>query len=137
MSVGYEIFKRKIVTNSTSEEKYVARLKKGTEIKIDEVARLISYRSTMSIGDITGVVAELEEVVALLLTTGHAVSLGRLGKFVPTINAESQDSPDKVRADTIRRFKCYFRPSKYLREKFKEVKYRLVSKEIREPKWNR
>ncbi len=134
MSVGYEIYKQKIVINSVATERYVARLKKGNEIDIDQVARLIGQRSTMSIGDVLGVVAELEEVVVTMVTAGHTVSLGRLGKFVPIINAESQDSPDLVRSDTIRRFKCIFKPSKYLKDKFKEVKYRLVSKEVRKTK---
>ncbi len=135
MAIQYVKFKTKVAINGVSEEKYVARLKQETEIGFDKIADIIEKKSTISKGDILGVLSELETSVLWMLESGHKVTLGILGSFHPTIQAMAVDTPQEVNSDTIRRFRCVFKPSKFLKKKFKNISFILADNIIRVAKY--
>ncbi len=103
-------------------------------VGFEELAEMIEKKSTMSRGDILGVLAELEVTSFFMLEKGHPVKLGILGTFYPSIETKSVDSPEKVTSKLIKRFKVIFKPSKYLKNRFKNVEFVLEDNVAREAK---
>ena len=54
-------------------------------VGFEQIAEMIQQKSTMSRGDIMGVLAELEPSISVMLENGHPVDLGLIGTFIPGI----------------------------------------------------
>ena len=122
--------KREVPINGVPQEKYVARMQVGEKIDFERIAEMIEKRSTVSNSDILAVLSELETVMCWVMEEGHPVTLGLLGTFYPSMTAKACDNPKDVTKDTITKFKCIFKPSKYLKKKFKEVEFVLDDNEV-------
>ena len=132
MAIQYFKFKTKVSVNGVSEDKYVARMRQELNIGLDQMAEMIEKKSTVSRGDIMGVLSELETTACWMLENGHPVTLGLFGTFYPSIEAKAMDTPEEVTASSIKRFKCIFKPSMFFRNRFKEVKFVLGDNKVRE-----
>ena len=117
--------KREVPINGVPQEKYVARMQVGEKIDFERISEMIAEKSTVSKGDILAVLSELETVMCWMMEEGHPVTLGLLGTFYPSMTAKACESPQAVTKDTITKFRCIFKPSKYLKNKFKEVEFVL------------
>lgn len=134
MAVRFFKYKRKITKNSVPEYRYMPKNHLEDTVGFEELAEMIEKKSTMSRGDIMGVLAELEVTSFFMLEKGHPVKLGILGTFYPSIETKSVDSPEKVTSKLIKRFKVIFKPSKYLKNRFKNVEFVLEDNVVREAK---
>ncbi len=137
MAMKYFKFKTKVSVNSVSVDKYVARMQVETKIDLEKIAEIIEKKSTVSKGDIMAVLSELESTAAWLLEEGHPITLGILGTFYPTLEATAMDTPEEVTNDTIKRFSCIFKPSKFLKKRFKEVDFVLGDNKVIEVKYKK
>lgn len=122
--------KREVPINGVPQEKYVARMQVGEKIDFERISEMIAEKSTVSKGDILAVLSELETVMCWVMEEGHPVTLGLLGTFYPSMTAKACDNPKDVTKDTITKFKCIFKPSKYLKKKFKEVEFVLDDNQV-------
>lgn len=111
MPIKYFKLKRKIVVNSVIFEKYIPKIQVESPVGFDQMAEMIEKKSTMSRGDILGVLSELETTACWMLENGNPVTLGIFGTFYPTIEAMSVDSPEKVSSKLIKRFRVLYKPS--------------------------
>ena len=134
MPVKYHKQKRKIVVNSTIEERFVPKMQLEAPVDFEQIAEMIEKKSTMSRGDIMGVLAELEVTTCYMLENGHPVTLGLMGTFYPAIETESTLRAEDVTSKLIKRFKILFKPSTYLKKRFKHVGFVLGDNNIREVK---
>ena len=134
MPVKYHKLKRKIVVNSTIEERFVPKMQLEAPVDFEQIAEMIEKKSTMSRGDIMGVLAELEVTSCYMLENGHPVTLGILGTFYPYIEATTVDDAESVTSKLIKRFKILFKPSAYLKNRFKHVGFVLGDNVVREVK---
>ena len=134
MPVKYHKQKRKIVVNSTIEERFVPKMQLEAPVDFEQIAEMIEKKSTMSRGDIMGVLAELEVTTCYMLENGHPVTLGLMGTFYPAIETESALRAEDVTSKLIKRFKILFKPSTYLKKRFKHVGFVLGDNNIREVK---
>jgi len=132
MAIKYFKFKRKITKNSVSEYKYIPIIHRGPVVGFEDLAEMIEKKSTMSRGDIMGVLAEVETTACNVLEIGHSVQLGILGTFYPGIETSSVDTPEEVNSKLIKRFKIIFKPSKYLKKRLKNVSFELGDNIVRE-----
>lgn len=132
MSIKFFRLKRKIIINSVASERYVPKMQVETIVGFEKIAEMIEKKSTVSRGDVLGVLAELEESSFWLLENGHPVNLGLLGTFYPSITVKSVDAPDKVTSKLITRFRILFKPSKYFKQRLKKVEFELGDSEVRE-----
>lgn len=130
MSIGVFKLKRKITVNGVPQDKYVASMQVGEKIDFERISEMIAEKSTVSKGDILAVLSELETVMCWVMEEGHPVTLGLLGTFYPSMTAKACESPQEVTKDTITKFKCIFKPSKYLKKKFKEVEFVLDDNQV-------
>lgn len=134
MAIKYFKLKRKIVINSTVEERYVPQMQVESPVGFEQIAEMIEKSSTVARGDILGVLAQLETNSFFMLENGHPVNLGLLGTFYPTIETESTDSAEGVTTKLIKRFKILFKPSSYLKNRLKKVSFVLGDNKVREVK---
>lgn len=134
MSVKYHKQKRIIVVNSVNEERYIPKMQLESPVGFEQIAEMIEKKSTMSRGDIMGVLAELEVTTCYMLENGHPVTLGLMGTFYPAIETESALRAEDVTSKLIKRFKILFKPSTYLKKRFKHVGFVLGDNNIREVK---
>ena len=134
MSVKYHKQKRIIVVNSINEERYIPKMQLEAPVGFEQIAEMIEKKSTMSRGDIMGVLAELEVTTCYMLENGHPVTLGLMGTFYPAIETESALKPEDVTSKLIKRFKILFKPSTYLKKRLKHVGFVLGDNNIREVK---
>ena len=134
MSVKYHKQKRIIVVNSINEERFVPKMQLEAPVGFEQIAEMIEKKSTMSRGDIMGVLAELEITTCFMLENGHPVTLGLMGTFYPSIETESALRAEDVTSRLIKRFKILFKPSTYLKKRFKHVGFVLGDNNIREVK---
>lgn len=137
MAIKFFKFKRIVNVNGESKVKYVARIQLQPVVGFDQIAELVERKSTMSRGDILGVLAEIETAVLWMVENGHPVKLNLLGSYFPSIEAEAVDSPEEVSAKTIKRFKCIYKPSIYLKKRFKDVDFSLVDNVVKDVKYKR
>ena len=134
MSVKYHKQKRIIVVNSVNEERYIPKMQLESPVGFEQIAEMIEKKSTMSRGDIMGVLAELEVTTCYMLENGHPVTLGLMGTFYPAIETESALKPEDVTSKLIKRFKILFKPSTYLKRRFTHVSFVLGDNILREVK---
>ena len=134
MSVKYHKQKRIIVVNSVNEERYIPKMQLEAPVGFEQIAEMIEKKSTMSRGDIMGVLAELEVTTCYMLENGHPVTLGLMGTFYPAIETESALKPEDVTSRLIKRFKILFKPSTYLKRRLKHVGFVLGDNTVREVK---
>ena len=134
MSVKYHKQKRIIVVNSINEERFVPKMQLEAPVGFEQIAEMIEKKSTMSRGDIMGVLAELEVTTCYMLENGHPVTLGLMGTFYPAIETESTLRAEDVTSKLIKRFKILFKPSTYLKKRFKHVGFVLGDNTVREVK---
>jgi predicted histone-like DNA-binding protein len=137
MAIKYFKFKTKVSVNNVTMDKYVARMQVETKIDFDKMAEIIEKRSTVSKGDIMAVLSELESSSAWMLEEGHPIELGIFGTFYPTLEAMAMDTPEEVTNDTIVKFKTIFKPSKFLKKRFKEVNFLLGDNKVREVNYSK
>lgn len=125
MSLRYKILKRAKPGKRSSEGMvYYPYPQRPGSYDLDEIARLISHRSTMSEADVVGVLYALVEAVTDKVSEGSIVELGRLGTFKLTLKSNYQDSPEDVNANCITGNRLVFNPSMHIKRKLKNLSYK-------------
>jgi predicted histone-like DNA-binding protein len=137
MAIKFFRLKRKVNINGVVVEKYMAQMQVETVIDFDKLAELIDQRSTMSRGDIRGVLSEVESICGDMLLLGHKLNFGDLGSFCPGMKAIACDTPEEVTSETITKFYTIFKPSKTLKKKFKEAVFHLGDNKVRGVKYKK
>lgn len=85
---------------------------KGRPYTTDDVAKQLSFMSTVSRGDTYAVLANLGGVLADMMSTGRSVRLMGVGTFYCTCqsNGKGVDTPEEVTAGQITSVKVRFIP---------------------------
>jgi predicted histone-like DNA-binding protein len=123
--INYVKVKREIHVGANPGTKYLARLWRNEDVSLDTIAQEISDATTVSYPDVLAALKAFEIHVSKYVLNGSAVKFGTLGAFIPTITAKCQLSVDKVTADTIKRTRCRFYPSKDFMKKLAKAQYQL------------
>ena len=71
----------------SDEKKYYVQIAQTTPITLEQVAKNISGRCTVTETDCIAVLNELEKEVISAMLSGQAVRLGKLGSFRPTVKS--------------------------------------------------
>lgn len=104
---------------------YPCALSQG-EINLDDVARIIASRSTLSRADCYGVIMALSEVIGQQLHQGRIVKIDALGTFSLTLQGTGADSDVPLGKANIKGAKINYKPSKDLKNTVKQVTYKRV-----------
>lgn len=106
--------------------KWYASTALNGETDIKQLIKRIEKISTMSGGDIQGVIYSLVDVIIDELAAGNIVRLGELGDLRVSISSMGHESEDEVSANSIRRSRINFRPGTRLREMLNNLIYNRV-----------
>ena len=134
MAIRFFKLKRLVFNQGVTEVRYHPKMHPEVTVGFEELAEMIEKKSTMSRGDVLGVLAEVETTTCYMLENGHPVTLGVLGTFYPYIEATTVDDAESVTSKLIKRFKILFKPSTYLKNRLKKVGFVLGDNIVREVK---
>ena len=123
MAIKFVKVKRNITVGSNPGEKYLARLFRGTDVSIDQIANEISEATTVSYPDVLACLKAMETHILKYILAGQAVKLSLLGSFIPFISAKAMNTAEEVTADTIKRAGCRFFPSVNFKQAMKKCKF--------------
>ncbi len=107
----YYKIKRNLWVKGEKAIRFSARVFRGTDVSLDEIAKEISHSTTMSYPDVLAALKAFEIHISAHILNGSAVKFGTLGAFIPTLRSKACATAEEVTADTIKRVTCRFYPS--------------------------
>lgn len=96
------------------------------EVSLDDLARTIAGRTTMSRADCFGVITALSEVIGEALSEGNLVKIEQLGTFHLTLQGTASATQEALGKSNIKGAKINFKPSKELKTKMKRNTYKRM-----------
>jgi predicted histone-like DNA-binding protein len=105
------------------EKKYYAQAVRKGVYTLEKLSREVAYKSTMSEGDVTGVLITLVETMGTFLEEGYQVELGHLGSLRVSINSRGEATPEEVSAASVRKARILFRPGERIRKMLSSIKF--------------
>ena len=128
--ISYIKIKKRIVVGATPGVKFLARIFREKAVDLKTIADRISATSTMSKGDIIGVLQQLEIVLAWYIVEGIPIKLGILGSFETGIQATACNTIEEVTEETIKRKYIIFKPSIELKKMLNDAKVNYLDLDI-------
>lgn len=122
MSVKYNIVERKNPQNPAAKKWYASAVARGTTSK-KEIAKTVAQKSSLTVGDIDNVIANLIEEIPKELLAGNTVRLGEFGSFRISLSSKGAQSPWAFDASLIEGAKIVFTPGVALRQALSEIQY--------------
>jgi len=126
MSVEFKMIPKKNMLSTTPDVKYYPCAISQGEINLDDLARIIASRTTMSKADCYGVVIALSDVISESLKQGKIVRIDDLGTFRLGLLGTAATSPDALGKSNIIGTKINYTPSKNIKRKMKEITYKRL-----------
>lgn len=102
---------KKSLRNEEGDKWYPYVKSRGT-ITEEEVARLVTRRTSLDMNMARMVIANLQEVVIEKVLEGYTVMLGDWGYFYATVNGEPSATPEEVKRNKIKRVRMHLSLSK-------------------------
>ena len=96
------------------------------DVDLEELARIVAMRSTLSEADCYGAVIALTEVMAEMLGQGRIVRLDRLGSFQVTIKGTAAASVEEAGKSSIKSGRIVYKPSLYMKKVLRVLKYKKI-----------
>jgi predicted histone-like DNA-binding protein len=95
-------------------------------VHLDDLARIIAGRSTMSRADCYGVIIALSDVIGEALSNGNIVKIDNLGTFQLVLHGTPADNEAVLGKSNIKEAKINYKPSKDLKSKIKRITYKRM-----------
>jgi predicted histone-like DNA-binding protein len=104
---------------------YPCAVSKST-VNLDDLAKIISGRCTISKADCYGVVIALSDAIGEALSGGSIVKIQNLGSFQLSLSGTASDDELSLGKANIKSAKVVYRPSKDLKSKIKRITYKRI-----------
>jgi predicted histone-like DNA-binding protein len=111
----------------TGRKLWFPKLTGSSQINLREIAEILGKRSTASGADLYLIIKGLVDLIPELLTQGKTVRLDELGTFRLHARVTVRDSAQEVSAKNIRELRISFIPDKGIKDKLKNVEFKLVN----------
>jgi len=118
----YKVVRRKNSLGTPAEVYCASAVHEGV-MELEDLAREISGRSSLTEGDILNVLANFVDVLPTYMTLGCSVRLGDFGMLRLTLRSASTPTEEAFTANHIRSVKIVFRPGKRLKEEVKKKQH--------------
>lgn len=126
MSVQFKMIPKKNNLTSPPEVKYYPCAVSQGEVNLDDLARIVASRTTMSRPDCFGVIMALSDVIGESLANGNIVRVDNLGTFQLNLTGTPADSDAVIGKSNIKEAKINYRPSKELKNRMKKITYKRI-----------
>lgn len=104
---------------------YPCAVSKGN-VNLDDLAKVISSRCTISKADCYGVISALSDVIGEALSDGKIVKIQNLGSFQLSLLGTASDEENSLGKANIKSARIVYRPSKDLKAKIKGITYKRM-----------
>ncbi len=104
-----------------------ARVITSGTVDTEYLAKEIQSRSTLSTGDVKGVLTSLTEVVIQHFRDGDRVHIEGLGFFQITLSCPAVRTPNEIRAESIHFKSVTFRPESKLLKRLKTMPFERIA----------
>lgn len=120
----YKVVKQRNALDQNREEMYYVTLTRSTKFDLDQVAEMITERSSLTKGDVVATLVQLETIIPKLLIDGRRVELGNLGTFSLQAQSETSKDESEISWRSFKKLTTRFRPGKALKIHLSEVNFR-------------
>jgi predicted histone-like DNA-binding protein len=104
---------------------YPCAVSKGN-VNLDDLAKVISSRCTISKADCYGVISALSDVIGEALSDGKIVKIQNLGSFQLSLLGIASEDETSLGKANIKSARVVYRPSKDLKTKIKGITYKRI-----------
>ena len=126
MSVQFKMIPKQNNLVSPPEVKYYPCAVSKGEMQLDDLAKIISGRSSMSKADCYGVIMALSDVIGEALSNGNIVKIDSLGTFQLILQGTAAETEEALGKSNIKGAKISYKPSKELKTKVKRITYKRM-----------
>ena len=126
MSVRFKMIPKQNNLVSPPEVNYYPCAVSKGEVHLDDLARIISSRCTVSKADCYGVMIALSHVIGEALSDGKIVKIDSLGTFSLTLLGLPAATPDGLGKSNIKKAKILYKPSKDLKDMIGKSEYKRM-----------
>ena len=126
MSVRFKMIPKQNNLVSPPQVKYYPCAVSKGEMNLENLAKIISERSSMSRADCYGVIMALSEVVGESLSEGYLVKIDSLGTFQLVLQGVASDNQEALGKSNITNAKISYKPSKEIKDKLNQINYKRI-----------
>jgi predicted histone-like DNA-binding protein len=126
MSVQFKMIPKQNNLASPPEVKYYPCAVSKGEVSLNDLAKIIASRSTMSRADCYGVVMALTDVIGEALSNGNIVKIENLGTFKLNLLGTPAETAEVLGKSNIKGAKINYKPSRELKDKVKRITYKRM-----------
>jgi predicted histone-like DNA-binding protein len=119
----YKVVKKVNPQNPDGPKKKHANPVNAGKMLLKHLAKEISARSSLTVGDIENVLYNLLDVLPLFLKIGMSVQLGDFGTLRLTLVSESVNEDEEFTVAKIKGVRVVFTPSKELKNALKDITF--------------
>ncbi len=121
MGLNYDFYKNPLVKGEKKQKLHARVVPTGT-LETDAIAQLIHDTTSMSTGDVKGILTALTELMSKEMGYGYRIHLEGLGFFQLTLSCPPISNPKEIRAESIRVKSIVYRPDAEMKRKFKATR---------------
>ena len=99
----------------TDQKQFYIQIAPTVPLTLEQIAKHISSRCTVTETDCLAVLNELETEVITAARNGNSVRLGKLGSFRPTISSRGVPAAADAKISNVKAVRCRFNPGSRLR----------------------
>ena len=126
MSVKYKMVPKKNSLVTPPEIKYYPCAVSQGEVSLDDLAKIIASRSTVSPADCYGVIIGLTQVIGEMLSQGKIVKIVSLGSLKVTLKGTPADTEDALGKSSIKKVNVVYKPARELRATLNNISFKRV-----------
>ncbi|MEM0543673.1 HU family DNA-binding protein [Flavobacterium sp. j3] len=123
MPVQFKMIPKQNNLVSPAEVKYYPCAVSKGSVDLNDLAKIIASRSTVSRADCYGVIIALSEVISESLSDGNIVKIDNLGTFQLRLLGTAAETNEPLGKSNIKEAKISYKPSKELKDKLKRITY--------------
>ena len=122
----YSVVKRANPIDKSSEPLYYAQPVWSNEISLRTIAQQISKYSTLTLADVSAVLASFIEMLPMWLKEGHSIRLGDFGILRLTFKSDGKEKEEDVTGNSIKNVRVVLRGSSEFKNEFNDLHFEKV-----------
>jgi predicted histone-like DNA-binding protein len=108
-----------------SKKWYATPVQSGKTVSLNDIAKEISGRSSLTRGDLNNALQNVTDELPLFLLMGRSVQLGDFGTLRISFSSEGVEEPQQFHTNMIRGVKVLFTPGKLLKKGISDLTFEV------------
>ena len=122
----YKLIERGNPGNASAPKKwYASPVQSGKTVTIEEMAKQISGRSSLTRGDLYSALQNVVDELPLFLLMGRSVQLGEFGTLRLSFSSDGVEDPKNFNTNMIRGVKIIFTPGKLIKSEIDNLTFEI------------